>query len=692
MFEVVTCMTLEHDLKLVVLSALLCIVGSLVFVQLLRRALGAQGHTRSAWAVMGAFALATTVWCTHFIALLAFKSKVPVTIDPVLTMVSLVVPMIGFYISITIFMISRAIPNSALGAIFLGLCVSGLHFTGMAAYRVDGLVEWNYGYVIAATLLSCVFTLAAGLAFRAAPNSKFHLPAVGLFSVGVISLHFTGVAAMKITPLRLSDTPLDSSTFIGLSFATALAGFLVIATGAVSFFIDQDTRKTSYEKLLKMAMSDHMTGLPNRYAYMERLDEDLRIATERGEHLAVLGIDLDHFKEINDTHGHKAGDEVLKNISQAFTRNLKQNEFIARLGGDEFAAVKRFEDPYQLEGFIGRLEAALTVSTDYDASVLVAGGSIGIAHYPEHGKTTDELRNNADLAMYRAKLNPSRNVCFYEPSMDEEVRLKRDIAAELARSIDEDRLELHYQPQASTANGRLVGMEALLRWTHPRLGCVSPAVFIPVAEETKLIVRLGEWVLRKACSDAAKWTGSQKVAVNVSAVQLNQVELPQIIHQILLDTGLPPTRLEIELTETAILEDRHRALHVLRQIKALGIGIALDDFGTGYSSIEILRAFPFDKIKLDRFFMAEIESSREGRALIRSVLLLGHSLSIPVLAEGVETESQLAILRDEGCDEVQGFLIGKPMPAPAKLGSHTDAKHLFKSDKSSKPADLINVA
>lgn len=693
MINVVACLALEHHPGLVLLAALLCVAGTMTFVQLLRRAMNSNGHTRTAWVVMSAFALDTTVWCTHFIALLAFKANMPVMIDPVLTILSLVMPMFGFFLAITLLIAGKQKALTLLGAVILGLCVSALHYSGMMAYRVDGFVTWKLEYVIASVLVSCGFSIAAGFAYTRYQNSRYNFATVALFSLGVISLHFTGMEAMEVTPLNLSDHPLEEGAFIALSLATAIAGFLVIATGAVSFFIDEGTRKDSYEKLLKMAMTDTMTEMPNRYAFMESLEQQLQLAKESGEQLAVIGMDLNRFKDINDTYGHKAGDEVLKNVANAMKANLSPEQFVARLGGDEFAACIRFRERTELDQFLQKLETSLYTETVHELTSLVSGGSIGVACFPEDGETIDNLRNNADLAMYRAKIHPTQITCFYEPSMDEEIRHKREIAADLNRAIDNNELELHYQLQASVNTGEVSGMEALLRWTHPKLGPISPAVFIPIAEESNLIIRLGEWVLRRACADATLWKNGKKVAVNMSAIQLNQAELPTIIHQILIDTGLSPKRLEVELTETAILEDKDRALHVLRQIKSLGVGVALDDFGTGYSSLEILRSFPFDKIKLDRFFMAEIETSNEAKALVRSVLLLGKSLSIPVLAEGVESELQLSILKDEGCDEVQGFLLGRPEKL-ADVLSRQDKTNLSKGKDqlSSKGLKSVRVA
>jgi EAL domain-containing protein (putative c-di-GMP-specific phosphodiesterase class I) len=260
--------------------------------------------------------------------------------------------------------------------------------------------------------------------------------------------------------------------------------------------------------------------------------------------------------------------------------------------------------------------------------------------------------------MYRAKADAAPVPCHYDSQLDEAIRDQRELAADLRRAIDRDELDVHYQVQTSVTSGAVTGYEALLRWTHPQRGAIPPAVFIPIAESNGFILALGEWVLRRACADAARRPPRAEGAVQVP-LQLAHADLPRLFHQVLIDTGLPPRRLEIELTETAIIADRDRALHVLRQIKALGIGVALDDFGTGYSSLETLRAFPFDKIKLDRFFAAELEGNIQSTAILRAVLALGKSLSIPILAEGIETREQLEVLRREGCDEAQGFLIGR---------------------------------
>ena len=686
MIDIISCITLEHDLRLVLLAGLICFAGAFTHNLLIRRAFSAEGPARWAWVGIGAIALGATVWCTHFVAMLAYQVRVPVVIDPVITMLSLILPVFGFFTSISICMLRRGHFARILGGMLIGLCVVGLHYGGMVAYRIDGITQWDPYYIALSIVFACGFTIAANYTFSKGVVAGVSVPTIVLFALGVVSLHFTGMTALDVTPLSLSATPMDRSTFIGLSIATALAGFLVITTGVICFFLDFESQKKGYKSLLRMAMTDTLTQLPNRNAFNEDLQKKFEQAKKANSRLAVIGIDLNRFKEVNDTYGHEAGDRVLVAVAEAITTDQEPDEMICRMGGDEFAASKVFDDDEDLEAFLHRLERALALRIPHEDTFLSVGGSLGYAVYPEDGETSDTLRSNADLAMYRSKLHPLNQTIRFQASMDEEVRQRREISTALSQAIADDTLELHYQLQASTQTGKISGMEALLRWNMPGRGPISPAVFIPIAEQSGLIIKLGEWVLRRACRDAASWPNDRKVAVNVSPLQLTQIDLPAIIHQTLLDSGLSPHRLEIELTETAILEDRDRSLHVLRQIKSLGVKVALDDFGTGYSSLEILRSFPFDKIKLDRFFMSEIESSRESKALVRSVLSIGQSLSIPILAEGVENETQLSILRSEGCDEVQGFLLGRPLPMGSF--SHEDNLQEHFVDKPA-PTDLL---
>jgi len=430
----------------------------------------------------------------------------------------------------------------------------------------------------------------------------------------------------------------------------------------VATYEDVSERLRSEEQISFLARHDGLTGLPNRASFNNRLEADLDSARRSGGKVAAIGIDLDKFKEVNDTRGHAAGDEVLATLSRRMQACLGADETVARFGGDEFAAAKRFEDMSDLTDFLQRLENCLTEDIRIDGYDIKPGASLGVAIYPQDADNIEALLNNADLAMYRAKDALTETVCFYEVSMDEAARSRRLIANDLWQAVERNELQLHYQVQKAVNSGETVGYEVLLRWHHPVRGTIPPGEFIPIAEECGAILPVGEWVLREACREAATWNSDHKIAVNLSPVQLGNADVADLVQRVLQETGLSPHRLELEITESTIIGDKERALNTLRRIKALGVTIAIDDFGTGYSSLETLRAFPFDKIKLDRSFMSEVEASPEAKAIIRAILALGQTLRVPVLAEGVETRSQLDILLSEGCDEAQGYFLGRPVP------------------------------
>ncbi|WP_245467645.1 bifunctional diguanylate cyclase/phosphodiesterase, partial [Mesorhizobium sp. M7A.F.Ca.CA.001.13.1.1] len=610
-----------------------------------------------------AVAAGSSIWCTHFIAMLAYQPGAPITFDPVLTMASLVIAIVGTGLGFTLASGKSRRLAPEWGGVVVGLAISAMHYTGMMAYHVAGIVEWDGSYVVASLVISAVFSaLAVGHAVRR-PYRWSHYLAIGLLVLAIVGLHFTAMAAVAVTPLSFISTGTNPDILVAMAVAVAVVGLIVAATGFASYLIDERGRLESFERLQHLALNDALTGLANRVSFNDRLDHEIERAREDKETMtAVIVIDLDRFKEINDLRGHAAGDQALKIVARRLAKLTGDGEFVARLGGDEFAAIKRFKDQKDLLGLVSRLEKSLFEPLRLDDFEIAAGASIGVAVYPRDGADRERLVSNADLAMYRAKNDVTRAVCFYESAMDETARARRALATDLRQAIDRGELSLHYQVQTSVQTGATCGYEALLRWTHPVQGMIPPAEFIPIAEENGSIMAIGEWVLRTACRQAASWDNNHKIAVNLSPVQFAHADLAKLVHQILVETGLSPKRLELELTESTIVADKVRTLHVLRQIKALGVTIAIDDFGTGYSSLDTLRSFPFDKIKLDRSFMADVERSPQAKAIIRAVLTLGRSLDIPVLAEGVETHVQLTILQVEGCNEAQGYFLGRPKP------------------------------
>ncbi|WP_119272942.1 bifunctional diguanylate cyclase/phosphodiesterase [Taklimakanibacter deserti] len=769
MLKVLTCLTVDHDLRLVVVAALICALGSLVAMRLFMRARISQGTMRRQWLLMAGTAAGTATWATHFLAMLAFAPGLPTGYDPFLTMVSFIVAVTAMTLAFSIAGGSSHAIHPTLGGALVGLGISAMHYTGMAGFRTAGIVQWDQGLVLMSVMFSIGFGMLAIRLTRSPESWQGRYGAAGALVLAICSLHFTAMGAVVILPDSLIDVPLGAVPNHVMVFFIAAAAALVMAIGFAAYFADKrahseaqtrlrglanaaiegliivkDNRimdvNTSFEELTGyrrdkimsrnlfdniltieggapqadtlraqgvlrgedgkmipvellskpadvlagsrvysvrdltekrsaegrihyLAHFDSLTGLPNRNSFLDRLDAEIREAGERKTRFALLSFDLDRFKEINDIFGHATGDAVLAQIAQRLAASLGVSEYAARFGGDEFfAIVSPADHPERIMEFADRILATVRRPLSLEGNELAVGASVGIALFPDDAMGAAELMANADLAMYRAKETPGSKACFFESGMDLRVRERRNLARDLRQALANEEFELHYQPQSRLTDNQTIGYEALIRWNHPGKGLVPPADFIPIAEETGLIVPIGEWVLRKACLTAASWAEPYRIAVNLSPVQFSHGSLPETVHGILIETGLAPKRLELEVTESLLMSDPDMALHMLRRLKTLGVSIAMDDFGTGYSSLSTLQSFPFDKIKIDRSFVDKLDKQRKSASIIRAVLALGRSLEIPVLAEGIETKAHLDFLRKEGCDEAQGYFLGRPMP------------------------------
>ena len=789
---------LGHDLPFVMLAAIICLISAYACISLMQHARLAKGRMRLVWNGISALAVGLGIWATHFIAVLAFRPGFAFSYDLGLTALSLLIAILVCGAGIALAVHSKARLDRILGGVTVGVGISTMHYTGIAALMLDGEIGWQSGAVTASILAGMVLS---GLSFAASlrRGRRWNLAAAGLLALAICAMHFTAMSAADFSNClpMLDGAEIDGGL---MSLAVALISLLVLASAIGSLVLDEaDRRRTAreaarsaqdaarlkeandrlnlalthmgqglalfgvdgrlqlhnerlaellglaaedslvgdaledvlrrgmvgldvpseeattlaadlagqYRKLLAggggevvqmlgedrafrirhspagngawittvedisesrrneaaiahLANHDSLTGLPNRARFDEILQAGLANLRGGEGKLAVIALDLDRFKDINDGYGHGAGDHVLRELAKRFGALLKEGEAIGRLGGDEFAATKTFTSMSALRDFLARIEQALSERVSYGENVLTLGGSIGVAIAPDDGTDASKLLNNADLALYRAKSEIDQRICYYEQEMDEAARVRRAMAKDLWTAIDKGDFHLAYQVQKSVTTGLTTGYEVLLRWDRPGHGPVSPAEFIPLAEECGAINAIGTWVLSHACREAASWPEPYRIAVNVSGLQLAQFDLVDIVKMVLDETGLAPERLELEVTETAIIADRDRALAVLGAIRALGVSIAIDDFGTGYSSLDTLRSFPFDKIKLDRSYMTEVERDDQAKAIVRAILALGKSLAVPVLAEGVETSAQLDVLRAEGCTEAQGFFLGRP--------------------------------
>ena len=438
--------------------------------------------------------------------------------------------------------------------------------------------------------------------------------------------------------------------------------------GCWAIRVEDAARRAAARHAAASGSEDPLTGLDNRSAFARRLDEARARLARTGEAFAVHAVDLDRFKHVNDTLGRGVGDALLRIVAQRLRSVVREIDGVARLGGDEFAVLQAgVADPGDVAALARRIVDLLGRTYVVEGHLVAIGASVGVAVPRPDGTGCEHLLRHADLALYRAKTDGRDTFRFFEPAMDERLRARRDLEIDLRKALALRQFELHYQPQMNIATGRIVGCEALIRWRHPARGMVSPVEFIPLAEETGLIVPIGEWVLRTACDEAMRWPGELSVAVNVSPSQFRGGKLADLVASALHGSGLVPHRLELEITEGVLLQESDANIATLHALRDLGLRIAMDDFGTGYSSLNYLRAFPFDRIKIDRAFIADLSSKPDSIAIVRAIAGLAASFGMLTVAEGVETAEQMRRIRAEGCTDAQGYLVGRPMPARETL-------------------------
>jgi diguanylate cyclase (GGDEF)-like protein len=665
MYRLLDCITQEHDYAFVAVAALICVIGSLLSVHMSGRLTEWTGKRKVVQLPLAGLVTGATIWSTHFIAMTAYDPGYEHGYEPVLTATSLLVGVIGSFAANAslAFVPGRGAPVLA-GGLF-GLTVSAMHYTGMQAYLVPGTLHWNSGAVAASVLLGVgLGALSYVLMARPMQGIMGRLGPALAMVLAICLMHFTGMSAIEVLFDVAVDVPpktISDNAMALLVFAvTAIILLIAMASASIEVNMEDDAR----DQLNHAATHDPLTGMPNRMWLTRKLDAlKIRLDENETRRCAIMTIDLNLFKEVNDVYGHSAGDAVLRCVALRMMQHEGEGECVTRVGGDEFVAIKEgFRRMEEVLSFAERLHAAIVEPVDLEDVSLRVGASIGIATTMDDGRDPADLLHKSDVAMYRAKSDPDTPICRFNAEMDRRSREKTQIVHDLRLAVDNDEFELVYQLQNALDTMEPVGFEVLLRWNHPKRGRVSPDVFIPIAEETGLIRDIGHWVLREACREASLWRRPFSVAINVAPQQLVQPSFVEDVMDILMETGLDPARLELEVTEASIIDDQAHTLKVMHKLKSIGIRIAMDDFGTGYSSLATLQAFPFDKIKIDRSFVQDVHKDAQRAAIVRSTLLLGAALDIPVLAEGVEVEDELRFLRAESCSSVQGFYFGKPMP------------------------------
>jgi diguanylate cyclase (GGDEF)-like protein len=663
MYRIIECLTQQHDYFLVSIAALVCIVGSCLSVRLTMRLVQASRPRKHIQLGLTSLMAGATIWSTHFIAMLAYDPGFEHAYEPVMTGVSLGVAVLGMLVTNAVLAYAPRKPFTFLAGAMFGLTVSGMHYLGMLAFQLPGQILWQSNYVFA----SIIFGMSLGAcAYHRIirPITRYCWLGGSIFMVlAICMMHFTGMSAVEIALDPITTMPPRAISETALSISVVAVMSIILMIGFASVSIETNMEHEARAQLKHMARHDTLTGIPNRYGLTKKLAKHSNLLeVDKTAKVAVLTVDLNLFKEINDLYGHATGDTVLITVAERLQGVLGEDEFIARSGGDEFTALKvGFRRIDEVVAFAERLCAVIfepIVVGDISASV---GAAIGIATTIDDGRSLMDLQKKSDLAMYRAKAEPEINICVYNEEMDKQSQDKLLLIQQLRNAEENGEFELVYQLQNDVNTLEPTGFEALLRWNNPILGQVSPVDFIPVAEETGLIREIGLWVMRTACHEAMKWPDHFGIAVNVAPQQLVQPAFIEHVSDILMESRLPPGRLELEITEASIIDDQAHTLKTMHKLKAMGIRIAMDDFGTGYSSLATLQTFPFDKIKIDRSFVQDVHCNEQRAAIVRSTLLLGTALKIPVLAEGVEFEGELTFLRSENCTSVQGFYFGKPM-------------------------------
>lgn len=673
----------SYNPLLVLLSLLVAVLASYTALDMAGRVVTAQGRAAFWWLTGGASAMGVGIWSMHFVGMLAFSLPIPLGYDVSITLASLAIAIAAS--AFALWLVSRReLPWRRLvgGALLMGVGVAGMHYTGMAALRMKPGIDYDPA-IFGLSVVIAVFASGAALwiAFRLRGHSQrvraLRAGAAVVMGVAIVGMHYTGMAAAAFPLGSVCGAAHAGASTAWLALVIILITLAVLAIALIISVLDlrMEARTAvlahslaqANQELAYLALHDNLTKLSNRLLLEDRLNQAIRTAEREKRRFALMFMDLDGFKAVNDVYGHHVGDLLLIDVAQRIVGRVRQQDTVARVGGDEFVVLTHVDD----------LEDAGTLADTLLEAVrepFLAGGhelrvstSIGIAMYPGDGANQHDLLTNADAAMYHAKGLGRNAYSFFEPSMNANVHQQLQLVQDLRLAIERNELVLYYQPKFHAPHGPIAGVEALVRWQHPVRGLLSANEFIPLAERTGLIVPLGTWVLDEACRQMAQWRreghAGWSVAVNLSALQFGHAALIDTVRDTLARHALDPHCLTLEITESTAMRDADASLHILQQLDAMGVRISIDDFGTGYSSLLYLKRLPASELKIDRGFVRDLERDTEDAAIVSAIVALGQTLNLRIVAEGVETAEQQAFLTQLGCDSLQGYLLGRPMSA-----------------------------
>lgn len=664
MLRVLDCIFEQHNLWLVGLAAVIC-VSACAGVFYVLDGLGTRGglRNRARWLFLAGVLSGGGTWATHFVAMLGYNAGLPVGYDLSWTLLSATVGIVGAWAAFDVYYRFGSAWARVVAGLLLGGSIVGLHYLGMAGVVAAARQTWAVDLVVASYFLSAAFAIAAFQSFYVLPGRYRLLASAGLLVLGIVSLHFTAMGAVTFVAdprLAMPSHALDP-TMLAVTVASGAAAVLFM--GIVVTLTDRKlaaSELAAAEHAASLARHDALTGLPNRRHLHETLDTYL----VEGRHFALVAVDLDRFKPINDLYGHAVGDELLVKVARLLQEEAGEGGYVARIGGDEFILALPFEAEEvlvgQLTSVVARFDGPQKLAR-HEASV---GATLGAAIAPADGQDADLLLRRADVALYRAKSEGRGRFAFFELGMDARAHERAALEHDLRIAIRNDEIVPHFQPLVRLEDGAITAYEVLARWPHPGRGVVGPEQFIPVALEIGLIGELTFNVLRRACRESVAWAGAPAISLNIAPLQLLDPTLPQKLLKILAECGFPPGRLEIEITEDALVADLEAARALLTSLKNVGVKISLDDFGTGYSSLRHLRELPFDHLKIDRSFVTNMSESDEALSIVKTIVQLAKNLGLGVTAEGIETAAQAQELQSLGCERGQGFHLGRPASVP----------------------------